>query len=105
MASFYTYINCALNICSGIEALNSELNYLKAVAVNRFLYPTVIDTAVRKLKNPYCLFSFQLVFFTSSVVLFFFSFPNSSFCIAKILKQFNFKDFFFLPLIKYVLAV
>ena len=54
IAAFNTFVFRAINICSRPDLLQSELDYLRAVAIDRGFSPTIIDRCVRKfskLKN------------------------------------------------------
>ena len=52
MATFYTFVNRALNICSNPISFNSEIQYLKAIAFVRDYNPSIVDKALFKLQNP-----------------------------------------------------
>ena len=52
MAVFYTFVNSALNICPDPISFNSEIQYLKAIALDRGYNPSIVDKALFKLQNP-----------------------------------------------------
>ena len=52
MASFYSFVNRALNICSDLISFNSEIQYLKAIALDRGFNPSIVDKALFKSQNP-----------------------------------------------------
>ena len=52
MAAFYTFVNRALNICSDPISFNSEIQYLKVIALDRGYNPSIVDKALFKLQNP-----------------------------------------------------
>ena len=51
MATFYTFVNRALNIYSDPISFNSENQHLKAIALDRGYHPSSIDKALVKLQN------------------------------------------------------
>ena len=53
MAVFYTFVNRALNTCSDPISFNNEIQYLKAIALDRGYNPSTVDKALFKLQNPY----------------------------------------------------
>ena len=46
MAAFYTFVNRALNICSDPISFNSEIQYLKVIALDRGYNPSIVDKAL-----------------------------------------------------------
>ena len=87
MASFYSFVNCDLNVCSDPISFNGEIQYIKAIAFDRGYNPSVVDKAFFKLQNP-CVS--HPSYSNSNINIRLLSFPNSSFSIAEILKQRNF---------------
>ena len=85
MAAFYTFVNRALNICSDPISFNSEIQYLKAIALDRGYNPSIVDKALFKLQNPRTSHSSQSNPNINIILPFF---PNSSFSITSI-KKFN----------------
>ena len=86
------FINHALNTCSEPISLNSEIQYLKAIAVDRGYNPSIVNKALFKLQNS-CL---PLSSHSNSKINIIIPFlPNSRFSLAKILKQHNFKIIFY----------
>ena len=49
MAALYTSVNRALNISSGSISFKSEIQYLKAIALDRCYNPSIVDKALFKL--------------------------------------------------------
>ena len=64
--------------------INSEIQYLKAILLDRGYNPSIVDKALFKFHPPHSNPNIN-------IILPFFS--NSSFSIAKIVKQYNFKQF------------
>ena len=82
-----TFIFRAINICSKPDLLQSELDYLRAVAIDRGFSPAIIDRCVRKfskINNS----SFKPELNKGLVVLPFY--PKISYKISSILKKFDF---------------
>ena len=52
MAAFYTFVNHVLNICSDTILFNIEIQYLKAIALDRAYNPSIVDKVLFKLRNP-----------------------------------------------------
>ena len=91
MAVFYSFVNRALNIYSDLISFNSEIQYLNAIALDRSYNPSIVDKALFKLQNPRMSHPSQS---NPNINIILPIFPNSSFFIAKILKQHNFKVIF-----------
>lgn len=90
MTAFYNLLNCVLNLCSDSHWLNSELQYLKAVAIDRGYDPSIVHSALFKLQHPPCSNSHKSPSSNNSIILLFF--PKSS--LYKILSQFVFRIIF-----------
>ena len=52
MATFYTFVDRAFNICSDPISFNSKIQYLKAIALDRDYNPSIVDKTLFKLQNP-----------------------------------------------------
>ena len=52
MAAFFAYLNRVLNNCPDPISFNSEIQYLKAIALNRGCNPSIVDKALFKIQNP-----------------------------------------------------
>lgn len=52
MANFYTIVTTKLHLCSDIHSLNSEIQFLKAIAIDIGYNPSIIDTTLFKLLHP-----------------------------------------------------
>ena len=91
MAAFYTFVNLTLKICSDPISFNSEIQYLKTIALERDYNPSIINKDLFKLQNPCLSHPFHSNSNINIIIPFF---PNSGFSIAKILKQHNFKVIF-----------
>ena len=52
MAVFYTFVNRASNTGSDPTSFNSEIQYLKPIALDRGYDSSIVDKALFKLQNP-----------------------------------------------------
>ena len=52
MTAFYAFVNRALNICSDPVSFHNEIQYLKAIALDRSYNLLIVDKAFLQLKNP-----------------------------------------------------
>ena len=53
MAGLYAFVNRALNTRSDSILLNSEIQYLKAVSLDRGYNPSIVNKAHFKVQNPH----------------------------------------------------
>lgn len=84
--AFYTYVNRVINICSNQATFNSELQYDKAVVIDRGCNPSIIDKAFTKLSQ----ISLKIILILKS--MFFNNFPlNIAFLLPRFLNKFLFK--------------
>ena len=90
-AAFNTYVHRAIKICSNQDLLNAELNYLRAVAIDRGFSPKIVDRAVTKFSTPRDRKPISDSVHNLAVIPYY---PIVSSKIAKILKKFNFKTVF-----------
>lgn len=58
--ALHIFINCAMHVFSDNHALNSEIQYLKAIPINRGYNSSIIDVILFKLKHGLCSCSSQL---------------------------------------------
>lgn len=72
MASFYTYVYCMLLICSDMDPLSIELNYLKLVAINRSFDPSIIDKSFTSLPISPLLSPLKTIFLIKPLFCYFF---------------------------------
>ncbi|MDI4567834.1 MAG: GIY-YIG nuclease family protein, partial [Mycoplasma sp.] len=80
----------ALQVCSSKLALDEELNYLKAIAIDRGFSPNIINQAVKKFSSQHTKrHTLVLGDYKNSVVIPFF--PSISYKVAHILQKFNFR--------------
>lgn len=52
MTAFYNF-NHAILVCFDFHSLNSDIQYLKAIAIDRDYNPPIIDIAIFKLQHPH----------------------------------------------------
>ena len=78
MAVFYTFVNCALNICSAPISFNSEMQYLRKTALDRGYNPSIVDKAPFKLQNPRLSHTFHSNSNIYIIIPFFFQIPAFS---------------------------
>ena len=88
--AFYTFVNRIFNICSDAISFNSEIQYLKAIALHRGYNPSIVYKALFKLQNPRISHSSHSNPNINITLPFFFQIP----VITKILKQHNFEVIF-----------
>ena len=83
MAGIFTFLNRALNLCLERILFISEIQYLKAIALDRGYNPSIVDKALFKLQNLRLLYPSHS---NSKINIIMPHFPKSSFSIAKILN-------------------
>ena len=91
IAAFNSFVFRALNICSNKILLEKEINYIKAIAIDRGYSTKVIDHIIRKFSKPRK--AKKHTDSKNTILLPFF--PKISHQIANILKKFKFVTIFY----------
>ena len=52
MATFYTFVNSTIDICSDPISFNNGIQFLKEIAFGRDYNPSIVHKALFKLQNP-----------------------------------------------------
>lgn len=94
LAAFYSYVHRALNICSDSSLLTTEINFIKAIALDRGYHPSIIDKILLKLSTHRLPSSSTQPPLSSSNFISLPFYPHITFQLAKILRQFNFNPVF-----------